>query len=279
VTMQGAKYPISGRVYGGIYPTPPPLIVFFHAGGLSMGGLDTHDSACRLLAHEARCKVLAVDYALAPEVKFPVAVEQAYEAVIWAFNNSQQLEIDVDKVCVAGDSSGGTLATVACRLFRDRAAQGLNPAVFSCSNRSSAKHTAPRIKLQFLWYPTVGNAPGPAPLREELASGYILDSKLQQWLQSNYLSATDDPQDERVSPIKAVDFYGMPPITIVSAGYDPCQEAHQAYCKMHAGAGVPASFYIAPTTLHGFLMFVGSAKSAKSAVLESAMLIRSKLTK
>lgn len=261
VAMETNKGSINARIYKPVDHGDQtlPLVIFFHAGGLVMGSLATHDSCCRLMANRSGCIFLSVDYSLAPEYKFPTAVEEAYEAVCWASTHASDLSVDPARIAVAGDSSGGVLATVACMLLRERGGAHI-------------------VKYQFLWYPSVGNVSDePTALMKQLSSGYILDVKFKQWLLGHYLSASDSLANPLIQPIKCQDFTGMPPILVVSAGYDPGTEGHEAYCKMHAAANVDAEFCCAATTIHAFLMFLGKIPSATHAAEMSADLIREKL--
>jgi acetyl esterase/lipase len=140
------------------------------------------------------------------------------------------------------------------------------------------KGRADMVKHQFLWYPSVGNVSAePTELMKQLSKGYFLDLKLKQWLLGHYLSESDDPVNPFIQPIHCKNFNGMPPITVISPGYDPGTEGHEAYCNMHKEANVEAEFFCAPTTIHAFLMFLGKIPAAMRAAEMSADLIRSKL--
>jgi len=133
---QGA---VGARLYRPVAAVAPPVALFLHAGGLVMGDLETHDPFCRLLADRAGCAVLSLDYTRSPEARFPVAQEQAYETLRWLHQNAASINVDGRRIAATGDSSGGVLASVACRLLKERGDR------------------VP-IRCQFLWYPSVGNA-------------------------------------------------------------------------------------------------------------------------
>ena len=201
-----------------------------------------------------------MDYSLAPESKFPTAIEEAYESVCWTYAHANDISADAERIAVAGDSSGGVLATVACMLLRER------------------RGGAELVKHQFLWYPSVGNVSDePTELMKQLSKGYFLELKLKKWLLGHYLSESEDPANPHIQPIKCRNFEGMPPIVVFSAGYDPGTEGHEAYCNMHAAANVEADFFRAATTIHAFLMFLGKIPAARHAAERSADLIREKL--
>ena len=115
LAAQGPHGSIPLRLYGhrALAPrAPQPVLVFFHGGGWVFGDLETHDNLCRSLANLAECAVVSVDYRLAPEAKFPVAVDDAFAATQWVADNAQTLGLDSGRLAVAGDSAGGNLATV-----------------------------------------------------------------------------------------------------------------------------------------------------------------------
>ena len=112
-----------------------PALVYFHGGGWVFGDIETHDNLCRALANSAACTVLSVDYRLAPEHKFPAAVDDCWAVLLWAHANATALAIDPARIAVGGDSAGGNLATVVAMMARQKG--------------------APRIVLQVLLYPTV----------------------------------------------------------------------------------------------------------------------------
>ena len=116
LSIPGPAGPIPARLYRPDVPGPRPLVVFFHGGGWVLGDLDTHDGGCRFLARESGANVLAVDYRLAPEHRFPAAVEDAFAALRWAMENTARLEADPARIAVAGDSAGGNLAAVVAQL-------------------------------------------------------------------------------------------------------------------------------------------------------------------
>ena len=152
-TVPGPEGPIPVRVYWSDRDGPHPILVYFHGGGWVLGNLDTVDDTCRALAMAARCAVVSVDYRLAPEHKFPSALEDAYAATRWASDFAPELGGDPQRLAVAGDSAGGNLAAVVALLARDLG--------------------GPRITAQVLVYPIVEHN-FDTPSYRENGQGYFL---------------------------------------------------------------------------------------------------------
>jgi acetyl esterase len=165
-----------------------PGIVYFHGGGFVIGSLDTHDGICRMLANGSTCRVLSVAYRLAPEHRFPAAVEDAVAATAWAMRNAAMLGIDPSRLAVAGDSAGGTLAAVVAQ-------------------------RVPGIALQVLLCPTTDRR-ADTPSRRDLAEGYFLERASMDWFFGHYVPPGTDPADPRLSPARAADL-------ACAAGADP----------------------------------------------------------
>lgn len=245
--VEGAT--IGARLYRPEGDGPLPLLVYFHAGGYVFGDLDTLDGFCRIMAHHAGCLVLSVDYRLAPEHRFPLPLEDCYQATLWVTGNAAELGADPARIAVGGDSSGGTMATVVCHLAHQRG--------------------GPAICHQFLWYPGVGSL-GPTESVEAYARGYFLENDLMIWSMRNYLASPDDMTDPRVQPIRIADLSHMPPTFLMTAGFDPRRDDNQLYAeKLHA-AGVPVVFDCVESTVHGFLFMLGAIGPAREAALRSA---------
>lgn len=249
IEVEGAR--IGARLYRptGSRTTALPLLVFYHAGGYVFGTLETMDSFCRLMTAKADCLVLAVDYRRAPEHKFPVPLEDSYQATLWAWRNAGQLGADPDRIAVGGDSSGGTMATVICQLARQRG--------------------APKICHQFLWYPGVGSA-GPSQSTELYATGYFLENDLAVWSMKHYLNDMSELTDPRVQPIRFESFDGLPPAYLMTAGFDPRRDDNARYAERLSAAGVPVTFVCIETTIHGFLFMLNGISAARQAAEQSA---------
>jgi acetyl esterase len=230
-----------------------PVLVWYHGGGFVIGNLDTHDSACRLLANQADCIVVSVDYRLAPEFKFPAAVEDAVAALKLVALHATEIGGDPARLAVGGDSAGGNLATVAAILARDAG--------------------FPKLAFQLLVYPCVAPEPETAS-HHKFAQGYVLTRNTITWFYKQYLRSQADTRDFRFGPLIADDLSNLPPALVLTAGYDPLRDEGVEYAKrlVEAGNRVRLSNY--EGAIHGFYLMGGAVDIAKQAVAESAQMLR-----
>jgi acetyl esterase len=215
-----------------------PLVVFFHGGGFVVCDVDTHDPIARYLCRHSDAIVVSVDYRLAPEHKFPAAVDDSYDAVVWTAALAAELGGDAGRLAVCGDSAGGNLATVVCQLAR---AKG-----------------RPRIAFQALLYPVVDLDPAPKfGSRGEYGGGdYFLTTRDMEWFTSQYLpDAVRQVRDPRASPLAADDLSGLPPALVLTAGCDPLRDEGKTYAERLKAAGVPVEYRCFDGTIHVFLSF------------------------
>jgi acetyl esterase len=222
------------------------LVVYFHGGGFTVGDLDTHDRVCRMLAAGTPCRVLAVDYRLAPEHRFPAAADDAWEALFWAHGNARRLGADPHRIAVAGDSAGGTLAAVCAIRARDA---GL------------------ALRLQVLIYPGTAGYQDSAS-HQRLAEGYLLDAPTIQWFFGQYLRDEHDRRDWRFAPLDAEpapDLGDVAPACILVAGYDPLHDEGVAYAERLRAAGVRVELRDYEGMVHGFFNFGGAVEVARTA--------------
>jgi acetyl esterase/lipase len=225
---------------------PLPALVFFHGGAGVFCGLDTHDGFCRLLANESGCRVIAAGYRLAPEYRFPAAIDDAVAATAWAFAQAAPLGIDPARIGVAGDSAGATLAAVVCQRARQTAG-------------------VPAIALQVLVCPVTD--PGlDSPSRRAFGQGYFFDMATLDWALGHYLPAGVDVSDERVAPLRAADLRGLPPAVIHTAEFDPFKDDGEAYAGALERAGIPVAYTCHPGLIHHFYCMAGAIPAARTAV-------------
>jgi acetyl esterase len=208
-----------------------PTVVFFHGGGWVLGGLDSHDSTVRHLCRNSGAVVVAVDYRLAPEARFPDPTEDAYAAVCWASQNIEALGGDPRALLVAGDSAGGNLATVCTLMARDRG--------------------GPAIAHQSLIYPSTDPS-AQTPSRQLNGQGYFLTEEAMRWFGAQYFGSEGDATHPYAAPLRA-DLTGLPPAHVVTAGCDPLCDEGRAYAAKLAEAGVPVTEAHFPGMFHGFL--------------------------
>jgi acetyl esterase len=235
------------RLYSpeGLADVELPGLIFLHGGGLVSGDLDTNDSLCAALCHLGRCRVVAVDYRLAPEFRFPAAHEDAFAAVMAVAANSSRWAIDRRRLGVAGDSAGGNLATLAAR-------------------RAGAAGV--ELALQLLLCPVLDPI-GRTASRRELASGYLIEEAMMARYWELYRIDGLAPDDPRVAPLHA-EFAWAPRALIHTAEYDPLRDEGALYARALAGAGVPVRHVSHSGLIHNFYA-LGAVIPAAQAALES----------
>jgi acetyl esterase len=230
-----------------------PCLVYFHGGGWVIGDLDTHDALCRTLANETGARVVAVDYRLAPEHKFPAAADDAYAAVKWVEQNASKLGVDANRIAVAGDSAGGNLSAVVALMAKQKG--------------------GPRIVFQLLIYPVTQARANTASM-STFAEGYFLEKKTMEWFFDQYLDPGADLNDWRVSPLAAADLAGLPRAYVVTAGFDPLKDEGKAYADKLNHAGVAAVYVDYPGMVHGFFNMSGVVPTAREAIADAAKAMR-----
>lgn len=218
-----------------------PVLVFFHGGGWVFGDLETHDNLCRGLANAADCAVVSVDYRLAPEYKFPAAVDDAVAATQWIARHARELGFDADRLAVGGDSAGGNLATVV--------------------SLTATRAAAPKISCQILLYPAT-DLGLTHPSYMVAGARFNLGLATMKWFRDLYLVAPGEIEDWRASPLRAKDFANMPPAFVATAGCDPLCDEGEAYARLLKGNGVPVTFRTFPGQMHGFASMSGFLRAA-----------------
>jgi acetyl esterase/lipase len=225
-----------------------PCLVFFHGGGWVIGNLETHDVVCRKLAHEGEMIVISVDYRLAPEHKFPAAVDDAIIATKWISANAKRHGIDASRVIVGGDSAGGNLAAVVALAARDG--------------------DGPKISAQLLVYPATEFSRRHASHREPETS-ILLTHSVIGWFMNHYLGDADI-SDWRASPARAKTLAGLPPAYVLTAGADPLRDEGDEYAARLKEAGVAVTYKHFPGQFHGFFTMGKLLNHANIAVTEIA---------
>jgi acetyl esterase len=247
LAASGPAGPIPLRLYRGLDAAagaPLPLLVYFHGGGWTIGDLDTHDIICRTLANKAHCAVVAVDYRMGPEHRFPAAVDDCVAATRWLAGQGAALGVDPARIAVGGDSAGGNLAAVVAITLRDAG--------------------GPPLVFQALAYPATDQRMDSAS-HMSFAEGYLLTRKNMLWFRDNYLSP-GDYDDWRASPIRAADVARLPPAHIITAGYDPLRDEGRAYSDRLVAAGVPVLYECFEGMAHGFLTMGGAVAASNHAL-------------
>jgi acetyl esterase len=209
-----------------------PGLVYAHGGGWVFGNLDSHDVLCAQLALDAGISVVAVDYRLAPEARFPGAFEDVVAALKWVAGHGNALGIDVHRLAVGGDSAGGNLAAAVSIWARD--------------------NNGPKLRMQLLAYP-VTDAAARADSYHLFHQGYGLDAPTMEWFFDHYTPDEATRADWRVSPLRAQSLTGLPPALVITAGYDPLRDEGRAYAWRLQKEGTVADFVEFGGMLHGFL--------------------------
>jgi len=208
-----------------------PALIYFHGGGWLLGDLDSHDAACRHYANGARCRVVSVDYRMAPEHKFPVAVDDSAAAAKWIVANAAALGINHTRVAVGGDSAGGNLAAVLAIMARDG--------------------KLPPLAYQLLVYPATDMAM--VTRSSQAPSEGILTSKTMKWFIDHYLRGPKDVTDWRASPLRAADLSGVATALVLTCGYDPLCDEGIAFAQRLEREGVRVTHVHYSDEPHGFV--------------------------
>lgn len=252
IAHAGRVVPI--RIYTPAGDGPFPCLVYFHGGGWVVCDLDTHDGVCRAIANRAGAVVVAVDYALSPEHKFPAAVDDCYAATCWVAANAARLRVDPRRIAVGGDSAGGTLSTVMCLKSRDEG--------------------GPALALQVLVYPVTNLAAFDTPSYAEFAEGYYLTRAEMEWFRGHYLAQPEDAQNPYASPLLAPELRGLPPALVITAECDTLRDEGEAYAKRMADAGVPVTAVRYAGMIHPFFSLGGVLNQGRRAVEQVAAAVR-----
>jgi acetyl esterase len=235
--------PIKLRQYAGL----APCLVFFHGGGWVIGNLDSHDVVCRQLADAGELIVISVDYRLAPEHKFPAAVDDAIAATKWIAESAGRLGLDPARLTVGGDSAGGNLAAVVAIAARDG--------------------DGPTIAGQVLVYPAIDFAMT-HPSHREPETSLLLTHSVIRWFRDHYLNGETDAQDWRASPARAATLEGLPPAYVLTAGADPLRDEGDEYADRLKAAGVAVTHRNFPGQFHGFFTMGKLLQQANVAAAE-----------
>ena len=232
-----------------------PALVYFHGGGFVFGNLDTHDAVCRAIAKESGAVVVSVDYRLAPEHKFPAAVDDSFAATVWVAANAERLGIDKHRIAVGGDSAGGNLATVIAMRCRDAG--------------------GPALAGQVLIYPVPDVSSLETGSHRELGEGYFLTRAGMEWFTGHYLASADQKRHPEASPLLAPNLSGLPPALVITAEFDPLRDEGEAYAQRLRKTGVPVTVTRYPGMIHGFVSMRGVLAGGRQAIQEAAQFTRS----
>jgi len=245
-TLPGPAGALPIRLYAPIEPItgPQPALVFFHGGGWVAGSLDTHDGLCRRLCEAAGCRVVAVDYRLAPEHPFPAALMDCLLAVNWVANHAAALGLDRSRIAVGGDSAGAGLAAAVTHIARDASGPAIALQVLICPILDVARRTGSRNAFGDGYF--ISRAAFHRDLADYAAQGVALD-------------------DPRLSPAHAAGLSGLPPALVHTAEFDPFRDEGEAYADALHGAGVDVDRVRHPGMIHYFYALARAIPYAEAA--------------
>jgi acetyl esterase len=249
VVIPGQAGGIPARVYSPA-PDAPGVVVYYHGGGWVFGSVDDWDASVRALTVASGCDVVSVDYRLAPEHVFPAAVDDAYDALVWAAGTLA----DGRPLVVAGDSAGGNLATVCALRARDTG--------------------GPSLALQLLVYPVTDHDLDRKSYQQYDGTELVLNRRDMAWFWEHYAPDPAARANPYASPLRATDLSGLPPAYIVTAEHDPLRDEVFAYADRLRAAGVPVEHRHYPEEIHAFFTFVNLLDDADKAVAEAGAAIR-----
>ena len=228
---------------------PAAVLVYFHGGGWVVGNLESHDHLCRYLAAKSGVVVVAVDYRLAPEHKFPAAYQDCLAATRWAAASALELGLDAKRMAVGGDSAGGSLAATIALAVRDEG--------------------WPMLRLQLLLYPSTDFTADTTSLRDS-GTGYLLTRAAMEQFVDWYLPSRIARTDPRASPQLAPDHSGLAPACIISAEFDPLRDEAHIYADTLERAGVAVERHCYAGMVHGFMRMGGRIDMALTALDDAA---------
>lgn len=246
--LPGPAGDIPVRVYDPDPEETSSVVAYFHGGGFVFMSIETHDRVCRRLANATKAVVVSVDYRLAPEHRFPAALDDCMAVTHWLTGHAAEFAGDPERIAVAGDSSGGNLA----------AATAL-----------AARNGGPGLAAQALVYPVIDAACATKSFAE-IADRFPLTASQMRWFWSQYLGPDGDPADPYASVLRATDLAEAPPALVITAEYDVLRDEGESYAQALRDAGVDVSSLRYPGMIHGFLSMDALTPAADEAMAEIA---------
>ncbi|MBA3957406.1 MAG: alpha/beta hydrolase [Parachlamydiaceae bacterium] len=246
-TIQGPeKNAINLRIFTPEGKGPFPVLLFFHSGGWAFGSIEDADPLCRKLTNHARCIVVAVDYRLAPENRFPKGLEDCYAALQWAANHASEFNGNPQRISIAGESAGGNLAAAVTLMCRSR--------------------KGPKINSQLLLYPVLTCDLNEKEFKNSADQQFMtLDAMRMFW---TMYASPEEAKQPYASPLKADNFKDLPPALIISAELDPLRREAEEYAENLRKAGVKVFTKRFTGMIHSFLSVPVTLKARDDAFTE-----------
>lgn len=260
LSMDGPAGAIGLRLYrpaGSQASQALPGLVYFHGGGWVICDLDTHDQICRRLCNASGCAVVSVDYRLAPEHKFPAAVDDCFAATCWVADHAATLGINADRLAVGGDSAGGNLSAVVSLMARDAG--------------------VPKIRHQLLFCPATDMG-GDTGSFDTNGEGYFLTKALMQWFFDHYLNGEQDVANWRASPLRAASHAELPSASVFVIGFDPLRDEGVAYAERLRQAGVAVELVRFDDQIHDFPLMDAVISAADDFYNQAGPMLRKALS-
>jgi acetyl esterase len=254
--LPGPAGDLAYRLYAPVDDASGPLpgFVFFHGGGMVGGSIETHDRIAAALAQVTGCRLVSVEYRLAPEHKFPAAIEDAIAATRWVSAQAASLGIDATRLVVGGDSAGATLGAVVCQEAKGNA--------------------GPPILLQCLICPVL-DFEETSPSRQAFAENYLIDKATLDADLADYLPDGTNPADPRISPLRCTNLVGLPAAIIHTAEFDPMRDEGNAYARKLMAAGVAVDHVCHDGMIHNFHAMGAILPQAQSVLRQIGEQVRS----
>ena len=250
LAIPGPENVIQLRIYDPYEGKQKPVLVWFHGGGWVLGDLDMEDGTCRRLASRTGCIVVSVAYRLAPEAKYPAAVEDCFAATCWVAANGHTVGGNTNLLAVGGDSVGGTLAAAVCLMARDRNGPTIKHQLMVCPVMDRDFTTATYLEFGDLFRPT---------------------TRLMKWFWKHYLGDEGDAAEPYAAPLRAVDVSMLPSATIITAEFDVLRDEGEAYGARLHEAGVPVSVTRCDGTIHFLLLLADRIQKGQEAINKIAL--------
>jgi acetyl esterase len=267
--IEERKIPVGPKGWTRIHVVRPqgakerlPVVMYFHGGGWVLGGFDTHERLVREIAHGAHAAVIFVDYSLAPELQYPVQIEEDYAATQYVAEHAGEFNVDASRLALAGDSVGGNMVAAVGLLAKER--------------------NGPAIAFQVLFYPVTNYAFHDGSY-DEFENGPWLTRGAMKWFWNAYLPNPDKAtqRDPLVSPLQASleQLQGLPPSLVITGQNDVLRDEGEAYAQKLAEAGVAVTSVRYNGTIHDFVMLkaLADTPAAHGAIAQASAALRAAL--